>query len=99
MISSANLIDAENDWNGVPIIVSNNECKDALNEKATMEFAARTGRAVHWYYATDTKAGKEIKDKRLHHHLESMHSGKTNQRMKKSPIGNYNWNACDYLPE
>ncbi|KAJ7101109.1 hypothetical protein C8R44DRAFT_578135, partial [Mycena epipterygia] len=37
----------------VPIIVSSNELKDALNEKAAQVFAARTGEMLHWYYAKD----------------------------------------------
>ncbi|EIM85240.1 uncharacterized protein STEHIDRAFT_60036, partial [Stereum hirsutum FP-91666 SS1] len=41
------------EWNGVPIIVSNNAVKDALNVKATIAFAQRTGKALHWYYSTD----------------------------------------------
>jgi hypothetical protein len=73
-------------WSNIPIIVSNNECKDALNIRATAEFAARNKKTMHWYYATDTKGGKDIEDERLQYHLESMHSGKTNQRLRKIPL-------------
>ncbi len=73
-------------WSNVPIIVSNNECKDALNITATAEFAARNRRPMHWYYATDTTGGRDIEDERLQHHLESMHSGKTNQRLRRIPL-------------
>lgn len=85
-LSVSDFTSAENEWSNVPIIVTNNECKDALNVRATAEFAAKTGRPMHWYYATDTRSGKEIQDQRLHQHLESIHSGKTNQRMKKIPM-------------
>ncbi|KAJ7127738.1 hypothetical protein C8R44DRAFT_528097, partial [Mycena epipterygia] len=37
----------------VPIIVSSNELKDALNEKAAQVYAAKTGNELHWYYAKD----------------------------------------------
>ncbi|KAJ7059870.1 hypothetical protein C8F01DRAFT_925353, partial [Mycena amicta] len=37
----------------VPIIVSTNELKDVLNERAAEVFAAMTGQALHWYFATD----------------------------------------------
>ena len=70
-------------WSNIPIIVSNNKCKDALNVRATAEFAARNRRPMHWYYATDTRGGKDIEDERLQHHLESMHSRKTNQRLRR----------------
>src|ERR1700688_3323596 len=78
----------DQDWNNVPIIVSNNECKDTLNIRATAEFATKTGLPMHWYCATDTRGGKEIQDERLHHHLELMHSGKMNQRLKQLPLVN-----------
>ncbi|KAJ7251176.1 hypothetical protein B0H12DRAFT_976918, partial [Mycena haematopus] len=45
-------------WNesrlrNLPVIVSQNELKDALNEKAARAYAIRTGEDLHWYYATD----------------------------------------------
>jgi hypothetical protein len=80
------VISPRENWSNVPIIVSNNECKDALNVKATAEFAARNRKPMHWYYATDTRGGKDIEDERLQSHLESMHSGKTNQRLKRMPL-------------
>jgi hypothetical protein len=86
LLKKTHIFDATEDWRNVPIIVSNNECKDALNVKATVQFAARTGKAMHWYYATDSRAGKEIEDDKLHRYLEGMHSGKTNQRLKKIPL-------------
>ncbi|KAF8123177.1 hypothetical protein EV363DRAFT_1100578, partial [Boletus edulis] len=36
-------------WLDAPIIVSSNEIKDVLNEKAALAFAQRTGQRVHWY--------------------------------------------------
>jgi hypothetical protein len=85
-LKNSDFTNAGKDWNNVPIIVSNNECKDTLNVKAMADFAVKTGRPMHWYYATDTGGGKEIQDERLHHHLESMHLGKTNQRLKRIPL-------------
>ncbi|KAJ7599726.1 hypothetical protein C8J56DRAFT_764852, partial [Mycena floridula] len=40
-------------WKNTPIIVNNNESKDALNNAATYAFAHKTGRPVHMYYPTD----------------------------------------------
>ncbi|KAJ7311668.1 hypothetical protein DFH08DRAFT_616447, partial [Mycena albidolilacea] len=37
----------------VPIIVSSNELKDALNERAAQVFATKTGNDLNWYYAQD----------------------------------------------
>jgi hypothetical protein len=85
-LTKSDFTNPNEDWNSVPIIVSNNECKDALNIKATADFATKTGRPMHWYYALDTRGGKEIQDERLHQHLETMHSGKTNQRLKRIPL-------------
>lgn len=34
-------------WLDAPILVSNNEAKDALNERATFSWAQCTGRQVH----------------------------------------------------
>ncbi|KAF8546020.1 hypothetical protein OG21DRAFT_1370384, partial [Imleria badia] len=40
-------------WLGAPIIVPSNDAKDALNERAILAFAQRTGQQVHWYESID----------------------------------------------
>ncbi|KAJ7157825.1 hypothetical protein C8R46DRAFT_813754, partial [Mycena filopes] len=40
-------------WASAPIVVNENHMKDELNIRAATEFARRTGRKLHWYYATD----------------------------------------------
>ncbi|KAJ7147461.1 hypothetical protein C8R43DRAFT_1088522 [Mycena crocata] len=45
----------------VPIIVSQNELKDALNVKAANAYAARTGHELHSYYATDMRSNGTAK--------------------------------------
>ncbi|KAJ3836599.1 hypothetical protein F5878DRAFT_505669, partial [Lentinula raphanica] len=40
-------------WENVPLIVSDNDAKDALNAKMAETFALRTGRTLHWYIARD----------------------------------------------
>ena len=85
-LSKSGNVDYSKNPSNAPIIVSNNECKDALNVRATAEFAANNNKPMHWYYASDTRGNKNIEDEKLQHHLESMHSGKTNQRMKKIPL-------------
>ncbi len=63
-----------------------NEVKDALNVRATLDFARRTKQNVHWYYATDIHAKQIVSDVALKKHLECMHSGRTNQRLGKIPL-------------
>ncbi|KAJ7205797.1 hypothetical protein GGX14DRAFT_367769 [Mycena pura] len=73
-------------WNecrlrNVPIIVSQNRLKDALNEKASIAYAARSDRDLHWYHATDARSNgqmiretdSELRDYLLHR----LHSGET----------------------
>lgn len=77
------------DWKSfrdVPIIVSDNVTKDAINVKATEAFAKRSGQDLHWYYATDTRGGKKIDDTELENHLLDLNSGQTNQRLGKIPL-------------
>ncbi|KAF8064262.1 hypothetical protein FPV67DRAFT_1399031, partial [Lyophyllum atratum] len=40
-------------WQNVPVIVSGNDVKDALNIRATEAYARATGRKMHWYYSSD----------------------------------------------
>lgn len=73
-------------WSGAPVIVSDNDVKDALNEKAAEAFAQQTGRELHWYYASDKRNGKEINDEALKTKLGSLHSGQTHHRLGKIPL-------------
>ncbi|KAF8123345.1 hypothetical protein EV363DRAFT_1106481, partial [Boletus edulis] len=41
------------DWLNALMIVYNNEVKDALNERAAIAFAQRTGMPLHWYECID----------------------------------------------
>jgi hypothetical protein len=40
----------------VPVIVSQNELKDVLNERAAHAYAARSGNNLHWYFARDARS-------------------------------------------
>jgi len=73
-------------WRKAPIIVSNNDVKDALNERATLDFAAQTKQVVQWYYSTDVHAGRIVSEPELTSHLLKMNSGKTNQRLGAIPL-------------
>jgi len=73
-------------WRDAPVIVSNNDVKDAFNIQATADFARRTNRELHWYYCSDVQAGKEISDHSLCDHLNNLHSGLTNQRLGRIPL-------------
>ena len=74
------------EWQNVPIIVSENAQKDALNERAAQAFANRTNQTLHWYYAEDSHRGNTITDPELKGHLETLNSGITNQRLGKIPL-------------
>ncbi|KAI0038038.1 hypothetical protein FA95DRAFT_1470773, partial [Auriscalpium vulgare] len=41
------------EWQSAPMIVAENVVKDALNQRAAIAFAERTGRPLHWYHAVD----------------------------------------------
>ncbi|KAJ7207623.1 hypothetical protein GGX14DRAFT_306224, partial [Mycena pura] len=43
----------DDDFDHVPIIVSSNELKDALNERAAQVYAAKAGVELNWYHAKD----------------------------------------------
>ncbi|KAI0038800.1 hypothetical protein FA95DRAFT_1471185, partial [Auriscalpium vulgare] len=44
---------AAREWQSAPMIVAENVVKDALNQRAALAFAERTGRPLHWYHAVD----------------------------------------------
>jgi hypothetical protein len=81
------------DWNrpemhNIPIIVAQNELKDALNERGAQVYAARTGNKLHWYHAQDARSdGTPITDPGLKDHLmHKMHSGETSYRLGRLPL-------------
>ena len=73
-------------WNSAPVIVSNNDVKDAFNLEAAKTFATRTHQQLHFYYATDKRSGKPITDAALREKLLSYHTGKTEQRLGRLPL-------------
>ncbi|KAJ3722191.1 hypothetical protein C8R42DRAFT_535320, partial [Lentinula raphanica] len=44
---------SDSQWTHAPLIVCNNETKDALNERMTAAFAQWTNQEVQWYIAED----------------------------------------------
>jgi hypothetical protein len=78
----------ESRFRNIPIIVSSNELKDALNIKASNAYAARTGQSLNWYHAVDTRSdGTLVSDPMLREHLLSkLHSGQTNYRLGRLPL-------------
>lgn len=75
------------EWIDAPIIVSDDLTKDALNEKAAMAFAKKTGQPLHWYYASDTHHGRDIDDPDLKNFLEtSVGTTHTEQRLGPMPL-------------
>lgn len=73
-------------WIDVPIIVSSNAAKDALNEHASVAFASSRRLHMDWYYARDFHHGKVIEDPRIKDELYTYHSGRTSQRLHRLPL-------------
>ena len=75
----------DGEWLSAPIIVCNNDTKDALNERAALAFAQRMGRPVHWYDCTDSVQGSTLSGIESRY-LHRLHSGETNQRLGSLPL-------------
>ena len=73
-------------WQKVPMIISENTVKDAINTKATLAFAERTNQAVHWFEAIDMYHGTKVTDPDLREHLLAQPSGKTGQWLRRFPL-------------
>ena len=73
------------EWHNVPIIVTENAQKDALNECGAEAFAKHTNQELHWYYAIDTHRGKNV-SKDIQSQLLTLNSGATNQHLGKIPL-------------
>jgi len=91
LLNSKILSCADTDWNNpiwakAPIIVSNNDTKDALNERSSRDFAHKSNQNLHLYYAMDKRMGNVIDDEELKSALHSYHSGKTEQRLGILPL-------------
>ena len=76
----------ENDWKDVPIVVCDNDVKDAFNAESAATFARRNRQSLNWYYCNDHRKGREITDEDLRTQLIQLHSGKTNQRLGRIPL-------------
>lgn len=59
-LKKSDFMNLESDWRNVLIIVSNNECKNALNKRANADFAAKTGRCMHWYWLQTQEVVKKF---------------------------------------
>ena len=73
-------------WRTASMIVSENAVKDAINVKATLAFAERTGQAVEWFEAIDTYRGTKVTDPNVREYMLSQPSGKTGQRLGRIPL-------------
>lgn len=82
-----NVLPAESsDWHLAPFVVCDNEVKDALNVRATYEFAKRTGKPLMWFDSLDVRSGVPITDHLLCDHLLGLNSGTTDQRLGRLPL-------------
>lgn len=72
--------------NIVPVIVTDNTTKDAINSDLAAAFAARTGQTLHNYWAVDSMNGATITDPALLQIIDLLHSGKTSGRLKRLPL-------------
>ena len=74
------------DWKFVPIIVTNNATRDAINRKAAEAFAVQHNSQLHWYHAIDTHKRAVVRDTDLIEKLEAQHSGQTKHRHRRIPL-------------
>ena len=86
LVSNAQPDFNSSEWKHIPLIVSDNTVKDQMNNTAAMAFAKETQQTLHWYYASDRKSGNLITDHALNAKLQSLHSGKTRQRLGRIPL-------------
>lgn len=75
----------DDDWLRAPIIVSNNEVKDMINEAAAQTFACKTGQLLHWYFCQDFANRKPV-DSTIRSSIKKLHSGKTGYRLGRLPL-------------
>ncbi|KAK0184660.1 hypothetical protein F5146DRAFT_938344 [Armillaria mellea] len=59
-------------WSTMPVIVPQNNVKDAFNEHMAHRFAEEHGRELHYYYALDSHKRLPITDHALQDHLYSV---------------------------
>jgi hypothetical protein len=78
--------DWSREWCNAPIIVSNNDVKDAFNIQAAPSFARQKNCPLHWYHCINSQGGREIMDKKLQEYLAEMHVGSMNQQLAKIPL-------------
>ena len=74
------------DWKFVPVIVTSNATRDAINCEAAQAFAEQVGKPLHWYHAIDTHKRATVTDPDLIKKLESQHSGQTKHRLRRIPL-------------
>jgi len=86
LLSNALDIRLQPRWQHAPVVVYTNAIKDAINLKATMAFARRTGQQIHWYHAVDTYCGKPIEDQEISNLLDTLPSNKTGGRVRSLPL-------------
>ena len=73
-------------WQNASVIVSENAVKDAINVRATLAFAERTGQTVQWFEAIDTYRKTKVTDPDVREYMLAQPSGKTGQRLGKFPL-------------
>jgi hypothetical protein len=86
LLSNLDIDWTQDPWSSARVIVNENEMKDRLNVRAAHDFAAKTGRQLHWYYAEDKIARKKVSVGDLSDRLLRLDSGKSNQRLGRIPL-------------
>lgn len=74
------------DWDDAPIVVSDNETKDALNMEAAKSYAQQRGENMNFYYAKHYRQKELLTDKDFNNYLNSMSTGKTHHIMGALPL-------------
>lgn len=73
-------------WASTPLVVPQNNVKDAFNERMAHCFAQEHGRELHYYHSVDVHKGLPVIDHGLQDYLHSLSSGNTNQRLGALPL-------------
>ncbi|KAK7445783.1 hypothetical protein VKT23_014779 [Stygiomarasmius scandens] len=73
-------------WATAPLVVSENAVKDAANVEAVKAFAMRTGRPLHWYYASHTHSELDFGNAALREKLCSSKTTNSTKYMGKLPL-------------
>lgn len=86
LLSKLDIEWGNSDWDVAPIVVCDNETKDALNIEAAASFAQARNEDLNLYYPILTRHGKKLEDPELNDQLNTLHTGRTHGIMGSLPL-------------